>query len=474
MKKNTFLTHLDVLTPAEARKFEAYFRFINSKSEVLLKIFEYQIKFYRKKKHPPILSEVYEIIFSRKAKTENDIKNLQNGISDLFNQLKEYLIQKKLLESDFEKEFLWLKFLEKKGLVHQRELHYKGLLKKEKKNKSLWSLQNRLKLNHHNFFRNNFEKNNPDIELVENNIQTLEDFFVSLQFKYTAELSNRNLQLSKHSEDASLINQFYPEVTKRIRDYSLAGQLYYELNQFLKNRNEDSFEELRKFLFKNENKLSKEDKLTTLLYLFNYLSGELKKGKYNLRKNALELYKFGLGKENILIHNGILDHLNYRNIVNIASSLGEYDWAENFIEDYKKYLDKSTQKENVSIAKAMLYFEKEDYTRVIQNISKNNFSGIYYILLSKIYMLACNYELKESEDLEIACNTFTRYVKRSKKLNEPNKIAAVSFAKILSHLHLKELPKEKIKSLIDDSNSLFFRAWLLNQLSISRDIEMVH
>ncbi len=463
MKKNTFLTHLDALTPTEVRKFEAYFRLINSNSEVLLNIFEYYIKFYRKIKPPPSVNEVYEIIFSRKAKNENDTKNLQNGISDLFKQLKEYLIQKKLLETGFEKEFLWLKILEEKGLQHQRELHFKGLIKKEKKNNSLWSILNRLKLNHHNFFRNNFEKNNPAIELVENNILILEDFFVSLQFKYAAEISNRNLQLSQDSKDSSLFNQLYPEVSKTINDYSFAGQLYFELNQFLKNRKNNTFQELRDFLFQNENKLSKADKLTTLLYLLNFLSDELKKGKYKLRKETLDLYKFGLGKNNILIHNGILDHLNYRNIVNLASNLGDYDWAENFIEDYKKYLDKNIQNENVSIAKAMLYFEKGDYLQVIKNISKNNFSGIYYILLARIYNLACDYELNENEDLEIDCATFIKFVQRSKKLNEHNKIAAIHFAKILSQLYLKELPKEKIKSEIDDSSSLFFRAWLLKK-----------
>ena len=464
VKKNTFLTHLNSLTSAEVKKFGIYLRATYGNSKVLLKIYEFYVKFHCKKKPPPDWPVAYESIFTKKHRTKTELRNLQNGVSDLFLKLKEYLIQKKIIETSFEKEFLWLQILEERELFHHRDLHFKHIVRKEKEATHIWSALNELTLYHYDFFRNNFEKERPQMYLLKDSIHLLDNFYISLQLKYTAELLNRQNLLSIQSQASPLIEPIFSLFKQNNITLSLQNKLYYKLYLFLEKSDLSKFTNLKTFLFDHRNELHKEEKLTALLYLLNFLANELKKGNYELRKETLELYKFGLEGQSILIHKGLIDTVNFRNIVNLACHLGEFSWAENFIKKFQKNLDISIRTENTSIAWAMLYFEKKDYHKVIQNIDKTKFSGIFYIILSRIYTMASNFELNDTDDLDIACETFIRYVRRNKKLGDGSKSAAIQFAKILHHLVLRKLPPNEIKKEISETNSLYFRAWLERKL----------
>jgi len=460
MKKNTFLTHLEVLTVTEVRKFAAYLHSTYPKSTVLLNTYAFYAKFHKKRKPVPELEVAYEKIFGKKPKSTTDIRNLQNGISDLFKKLKEYLVKEKIMASEFEKEFIWLQILEERNLHHQRNLHFKKLAKEEKKSLSLWSKVNELKLIHHELFRVGLEKENPNLNLIEEGIKRLDDFYFSLQLKYSAELLNKENLLSVPIQSSQMYDSFFTYSKNNLDKLSIQNRLYFYLNNFLKSPTQQQFQKIKVFLIQYKLKLHKDEKLITLLYLLNFLAKGLKEGNYNLRRDAFDLYKFGLEGEAILIHKKLLDHTIFRNVVNLSCHLKEYSWAEKFINDFQKYLDKSVCIENVAIAESILFFEKSDYKRVIQNIQKTRISGVFYVVMANIYILASKYELADTDNLDTSTSSFIRFVRRSKKLGVENKNAAINFAKILNHLIQNKLPKEKIQVEFKKSSPIYFGTWL--------------
>jgi len=197
--------------------------------------------------------------------------------------------------------------------------------------------------------------------------------------------------------------------------------------------------------------------------MINYIVGELNKGKHDLIPDIFELYKFGFENDKILIHNGIVDSVNFRSAVNVACHLEELTWAENFIANYQSYLEPKVRLENTAIANSMLLFEQGKFEQVIQNIDKHKFVEIHSIIMTRVYDLKSRYELKEIEELDTKSESFIRFVNRSKKLGEKNKSAAIQFGRILIHLVHRKLSKDKLMHEIQNTVHLYSKDWLVKK-----------
>ena len=384
MKKNTFLTHLNTLSPAEVKKFGRHLKANSADSKLLLKAYDYYVKFHRKVKSPSDPEVAFQKIFSRKLSTKADLRNLNNFPTDLLAKLKAYLIQKKIMETKFEKDFLWLQVLEERGLSHQRNLQFEKIKKEQNKSKDIWASLNQLKLYNQEYFRNNFEKENSEISLLEDGIQSLNDFYISFHLKYASEILNRNIILATTIKPNPALDSLIALIEKKELPISLSNELHFELYQFLQDRSHLKYIKLRTFLFEHRSLLHQDEKLIALLSMMNYISAKLKKGKPELIRDIFELYKFGYENDNILIHNDILESSSFRSTVNLACHLQELDWAAHFIENIQCYLDPKVRIENVAIANSLILFEQGKFEEAIQNIEKHSFSEIHSMIMARV------------------------------------------------------------------------------------------
>ena len=464
MKKNNFLAVFDKLSKDEIRKFEIHLNANYQNSKIPLQIFHYYLKFSTKKKTYPELKIVYEKLFGPPPKNKRPLAKLQNGLSDLNLILKDFLIQMKILETDFEQEFLWLKILEQKELFHERDLHLKKIVQQQKENNNIWKSLHLLQLNQFEFFKNDFNKNNLEISQLQDGLHLMDDFFISMQLKYAVESINRknilNVPLPKMPFLKTILNQ----LKKNKNAFLLQNQLYYNIYLFLKNENFKHFTQLKDFVFTHQFSLHREERLSALIYMINYLAALLRTGKLKWANETFELYQWGLSHDNIMVQNGIIESLHFRNIVNVAARLKKFSWSKKFVETYHKFLEPSSKEEIIAIAYAMIYFTEEDFQKVLENFDQVKFEEPIFEIQARIYMLACYYEIGRTDNLIMQCETFARFVKRSKKVNDSNKIAATNFTRILKQLQRKKLFKKEIKENIENENALFFKSWLLEKL----------
>lgn len=464
MKTSKFLTILETLDTKEIHKFKTHLHANHKNLKVALSIFKFYAKFFLNKKPLPSPEKANQKLFEFVPKEKTEWVKLNNGLSDLNLILKDYLIQMKLKENEFEKEMLWLQVLEERGLTRQRELQFNRVLKSQQQEQGAWNTLQELKLYHHEFFRNNFEKENPKINWIEKGLLALDDFYFSLQLKYNVELLNRKSLLSISKKPSPLLKPILQQIKKGGDNISLTNQLYFKQYQFFEKNNTPNFNQLYEFLSLHKDQLDREDKLTTLLYLLNFMAGELRKKNYEVREVTFKLYQFGLDEDQLFIHNGIMDHGIFRNIVNLACHLKKYSWAEKFILNYQDYLEASSRQENISIAWAMIHFEKQQFKKVIQNITNTQFSSIYFILATRVYLMASNFELGQIDSLNNDCESFIRYFKRSNKLGKDLTEAAVQFGKIFYQILQKKSSKTTIQQQIKNADQIYFKAWLERKL----------
>lgn len=473
MNNNNFLILLNTLKAKEVKRFSNYLYALYGNSKVTLDIYEYYKAFYKKKKIPSDWDIAYDRIFGKSKKNIRKSSKIQNGLSDLYLILKEYLIQQKISTTDFEKEFLWLKILEERTLNHQKNLHLKKLYKKAKdrKTKTIWTSLDTLKLYHFEYFKNDFKKNNVAIDNVQNGMKLLDDFYISMELKYASEILARKKVLSTNSNALPLLSTVKSLLEQNECPSSLQNELYFLLYSFVDSYNHTQFIKLKEFLFNHQDELHQEEKLTTLVYLLNYLAAELKKGKLELSEETLNLYKFGLEKGQLLVHNKLIDTTHFYNIVNIACRLKDLEWVKYFIEEYQVFLDKESKVQVISIVSSMVLFEENEFHKVISRISEARFGENIFGLLARVYILSSHYELNTLDNLDILCDSFIRFVKRSKTLGHSNKEAAINFSRILKHLDKRALLKKDINEEIKKSEFLFFRTWLFEKSKSYRPIK---
>jgi hypothetical protein len=464
MKKNSFLTHLNTLKPREVRKFGIYLHATFPNSKMLLKSYNYYIKFYNKKKPSPEFPIAYKSIYGKSPTSKNDITNLQNNLSDLFLKLKDYMIQLKVLETKFEKEFLWLKILEERGLAHQNKLHLDKLKNNEEDIQNIWASVELLAVYHYEFFRNDFQKHNPQINSLQKGLVSLEEFYKSMKLKFAAEIINRKQLLPNQHFNPDL-DVFISDLEKiNMKELSKNSKLYFTLSQFLKGRNQKSYQALKIYLINNHSNLHNDEKLTTIIYMINYLAEKIKEGDSKMMKEAFEIYQFGITNK-VFISNGKMPTIPFYNIVNTACFFKKYDWARAFIKNYKKYISSEIRDEIFSVATIMILFKEKRLKEILPIYKEIKFTNPLSKISGTIYYLMSIYEIGDFDNLYTPHDTFTKYLKTNKAIGKINKEAALSFNTILGYFIRQRFSKKQIKDEIENKKLLFFRTWLNNQLN---------
>jgi hypothetical protein len=165
-----------------------------------------------------------------------------------------------------------------------------------------------------------------------------------------------------------------------------------------------------------------------------------------------------------------LSVLLYRNIMNMAISLGEYDWFENFIKDFTPKL-KSEFRENMeNLARANLFFENGKFEEALQCISKIPYDVFIYKVDIKNLMLRIYYELDLFEAAFSMINAFRNFLATTDEIAEHFKNQHSNFLGFYNKL-LKMKTDEKfsdagfVEKEILQKDSVASKNWLVQKAS---------
>lgn len=211
-------------------------------------------------------------------------------------------------------------------------------------------------------------------------------------------------------------------------------------------------------------------------YLSNYCIQHVNKGVSAFTPILFDMQKLLL-QNKILLENGLLSHISYRNIVAIAIKLKAYDWAEKFIEDYKSSIAQLHQENAYNLSKSNLLYAKEDFQETVYLLNQVEFTDVYYACTAKYTLLKAYYALRELETLEYFVSSFQLYLKRNKEISLNFKKSSEHFLKLFKKLLLirkqmdykeKEKLEKKMKDLkaaVNQEQTLANKSWLLEEIN---------
>ncbi|MCP4438143.1 MAG: hypothetical protein GY810_04295 [Aureispira sp.] len=169
----------------------------------------------------------------------------------------------------------------------------------------------------------------------------------------------------------------------------------------------------------------------------------------------------------MIIDNSISPY-TYRSTIICGAQLQEYDWVEQFIFDYKSYLETKYRESTFQECLARFYFEKKDYQKAMELLSQVEFKDSLQNLNTRILLAIMYFEEDEFDALEALLNSMKAFIRR-KRVMGYHKANYMNFAQMLIKvLYCPDFDKQAINELqseIKDTTPLPRRQWLLEQLN---------
>lgn len=205
------------------------------------------------------------------------------------------------------------------------------------------------------------------------------------------------------------------------------------------------------------------------IYIFaqNYCIRKINTGQLEYYEQLFNIYKALLEQEIIFIKKQ-LSPSNYKNIVTVGLFVKEYDWVEEFIHQYAPRLPKNYRDSSLTYNLANLYFNKEEYDKVIVMLRQMEYKDAFDGLSSRWLLLKTYYELTETDAFDALTDSFSIFIRRNKSLSDRNKqkyLNAVRFiSKIMRIAYSNQKAHDALHQQLTDARIIIDKRWLLKKL----------
>lgn len=190
--------------------------------------------------------------------------------------------------------------------------------------------------------------------------------------------------------------------------------LYFHCYHFLMDPfdlGEGHFGRFREILVSSAETFPKEELRTLYLLAINFGIKKANESRPGWLKTTLDLYQAALAYE-LLLENGQISRFAFTNIVAIAVRVGEADWAETFILEYRPRLERSWRDATASLNLARVAFARKDYAGALQQLQRSDYKDTINNMIAKIYQLKIYYETDELDLLNSHLASLKNYVRR--------------------------------------------------------------
>ncbi|PSR14886.1 MAG: hypothetical protein DA408_05470 [Bacteroidetes bacterium] len=403
-------------------------------------------------------------------KTYNDVR-FRKYCSDLSKLMEQFLAQKEFEKDPVQKHIFLLrgiKDVESQKVINSTLREANELSEKaEFKDGDYYLNQYLIQRSFYEIF--DFETRRSDKANLDEISKYLDFLYFSEKLRISCEVIQRQ---NFKAYDYNL--SFTPTLQEYLKNNNLVEQspiiaLYYQIHKMWSDFDDEEHYFKLKSLIAEHAHLFTPQKAVEDLYTTaqNYCVKRLNQGEGKYLSELFVLFKM-LINNNLLVINKELNPWYFRNIIVVGLRLGEYNWTEEFIEQYKNYLPAGLKDNAVTYNLAQLYFYQKRYSEVIRQLQSVEYDDLSYNLNSKAMLLATYYELDEIDLLDSHLETFNTFLKRRTDFPDERKKpykTLIKFTKKLSRI----IPKDKTamnklrEDIIADGN-VANANWLLEKI----------
>lgn len=435
-------------------------------NEELIYLFRYIKKYYPDLTHPKLNKEkIFQELYNGAPFDGQKMRKLMHGLALL---VEEFMVAMQLRNKPFEKKKLLVESLGERNVYDLFEKGTREMIASLEASGHIDTKSSKgihdLSFGYYSHIQT--KRQNQNIDVLKKASRHLNLFYL-LQNQQLEYAFKNHEKLFKDKIDTVSLKQ-----TKAMLSDEPVFQLYEKITKIVFRPYHETDYSTIESLFKTEiEKIGKKDQLLIIRILLNHLSDQINKGEEGFQAKMLALYKFGL-KRKLLIENDQISDGSFINICTVAIFEKAFDWAETFIEEYKKYLPKQIQKDATNLSLGFLYYHKKEYNKTLDYILTHTFSKPLLILQAKIILLRTYFELylldESYFDLVIAQTySFEKFIRRNRLISKTKKERFINFVLFIRRIVNAHGQKELSKSIyqkIKSTESVLLKFWLLEKL----------
>jgi len=241
-------------------------------------------------------------------------------------------------------------------------------------------------------------------------------------------LSNYRLLLTKEENltvdyNAGLLEELMEYIKKNEDEFKGVPAVMLHVNEImlLKNKTDDQYFRLKQFL--NENGLTRNQKYSLHNILQTYCVYKGYGGDRGFIRERFELYKLALdnnfykGTEDIYF-----DDLLFANCAQTAIKLGEFKWAEEFINKYVDMISPDNRDTVAGYIRGRLLFEQGDFENSLKTLGAiKSIRHHQYKVIIRAVMLMAYYELSYFDQADALVASYRQYMNKNEKYFAPKR-----------------------------------------------------
>lgn len=241
---------------------------------------------------------------------------------------------------------------------------------------------------------------------------------------------------------------------------------FHAYKMLLSAHDSEHFEQMKQMLASHGDKFSPEEMRGLYLLAINGCIRRMNTGRRAYIREAFDLYRVALEHE-FLQENGLITGFTYKNVIRIGTALGEHEWVETFLEQYKTRLHPRERDDHYRYNRAYCYFQKQDYTRAMPLLQQTEFDDPLNSLDARRMLLRSYFEMGEWSALDSLLQSFSAYLRRQKKIGyhlQTNQNLLYFTKKLMDARQGDRDVLTKIRAELEQTPDVAERAWLLAQL----------
>ncbi|MBK8489468.1 MAG: hypothetical protein IPL49_00855 [Saprospirales bacterium] len=244
-----------------------------------------------------------------------------------------------------------------------------------------------------------------------------------------------------------------------------AISLYYHGYWMLVRPEEEAhFASFKRSLLQHGESFPLEERKDFFMLAANYCTRKYNEGRKDYARELNEIFKAGLAAGALQMQ---FSRFTFRNIVIIALVVGDFEWAEQFMEDYQAYLPHRHRESTVSSSRARLEYQRQNYGRALELLQKVEYRDLVLNLSAKGLLIKIYYETGEYDLLDAHLAAMHTFIRRQKNpsYQVSNFRQLVHFAQRLLELNPYDPgAKARLRVEVATATSVAEKEWLLRML----------
>jgi len=298
--------------------------------------------------------------------------------------------------------------------------------------------------------------------------QHLDSFYISQKLKmYAAALSYSTFRSG--GETFALPPGFWEQLEQPLFQSAPIFIVYRRIITCLTESGEEShFQGLVNDLENLGDQLAETDLRECFQIAQNYCAAKINQGKTEYYREIFRIFK-NIIQRNVLLTDDQLSEGMFKNIITAGLRVGEFAWAEKFIEEYAGFLPPDIRENARTFNLANLYSHQKQHGKVIELLRNVEYSDLAYAISAKSILVRTYYETDEFMALDSLIDSFRIFLRRNKLISKSLRIECnnfISFVKKLSTLPpANRNAVEKLRLQIERCNSVVSKKWLLEKIN---------